>query len=95
MRATLIFQLKHELDDGAIVEMVIWRVPRRVPGSAHEFKYRLYFGRGGRRLVGYDNERGKGDHRHVRGREFVYRFRSPDQLIADFLADVEDARRRR
>jgi hypothetical protein len=45
--------------------------------------------------VGYDNERGKGDHRHVRGREFVYRFKSPDQLVADFLADVEEARRRR
>jgi hypothetical protein len=95
MKAVLIFHLKHELDDGAIVEMVIWRVPRRVPGSDHDFKYRLYFGRAGRRLVGYDNERGKGDHRHVRGRAFVYSFTSPEQLVADFLADVEDARRRR
>jgi hypothetical protein len=94
MKATLIFRLKHELDGGGIVEMVIWRVPRRVSGSEHDFKYRLYFGRGGRRLVGYDNERGKGDHRHLRGREIAYRFRSPEQLIADFLKDVEDARRR-
>jgi hypothetical protein len=45
--------------------------------------------------VGYDNERGKGDHRHVRGRDLAYRFRSPEQLVADFLKDVEDARRRR
>jgi hypothetical protein len=95
MRAVLIFRLKHELDDGAIVEMVIWRVPTRVPGSAHDFKYRLYYGRRGRRLVGYDNERGKGDHRHVGGREFPYRFVSPEQLVADFLADVEGARRGR
>ena len=78
MKATPVFRLKHELGDGALVEMVIWRVPARVPGSAHDFKYRLYFGRGGRRLVGYDNERGKGDHRHVRGRELVYRFTSPE-----------------
>jgi Family of unknown function (DUF6516) len=92
MRATLIFRLKQELDDGAIVEMVIWRVPLSVPGSHHGFKYRLYFGRGGRRMVGYDNERGKGDHRHFLGRESSYRFSSPDQLISDFLADVEDAR---
>jgi hypothetical protein len=92
MRATLIFRLKQELDDGAIVEMVIWRVPQSVPGSRHGFKYRLYFGRGGRRMVGYDNERGKGDHRHFLGRESSYRFSSPDQLISDFLADVEDAR---
>ena len=94
MKATLIFRLKHELDDGAIVEMVIWRVPHRVPGSSHDFKYRLCYGRRGRRVVGYDNERGKGDHRHMRGREFPYRFNSPEKLVADFLADVEDARRR-
>jgi hypothetical protein len=92
MKAALIFRLKHELDDGAIVEMVIWRVPQIVRGSHHGFKYRLYFGKGGRRLVGYDNERGKGDHRHVLGREFSYRFSSPEQLVSDFLADVEDAR---
>ena len=92
MKAALIFRLKHELDDGAIVEMVIWRVPQSVPGSHHGFKYRLYFGKGGKRLVGYDNERGKGDHRHVLGREFSYRFGSPEQLISDFLADVEAAR---
>jgi len=92
MKAALIFRLKHELDDGAVVEMVIWRVPQSVPGSHHGFKYRLYFGKGGRRLVGYDNERGKGDHRHVLGREFSYRFSSPEQLISDFLADVEGAR---
>jgi hypothetical protein len=56
MRAAPVFRLKHELDDGAIVEMVIWKVPQRVPGSHHGFKYRLYFGKGGKRLVGYDNE---------------------------------------
>jgi len=94
MKATLVFRLKHRLGDGAIVEMVIWRVPRAVIGSHHGFKYRLYFGKGGQRIVGYDNERGKGDHRHVLGREFAYRFTSPEQLIVDFLADVEEARKR-
>jgi hypothetical protein len=95
MRATLLFRLKYKLEDGAIVEMVIWSVPERVAGSAHRFKYRLYFGRGSERIVGYDNERGKGDHRHVHGREMRYRFESPEKLIADFLADVEEARARR
>ncbi len=95
MKATLVFRLKHELDDGAIVEMVIWNVPQTVAGSRHKFKYRLYFGKGGKRIVGYDNEREKGDHRHVLGRELPYRFTSPDKLIADFLADVEKARKKR
>ncbi len=95
MKATLTFRLKYELDDGAIVEMVIWSLPQAVPGSPHWFKYRLYFGKDGKRLVGYDNERGKGDHRHFRGRERDYRFMSPDRLIADFLADIEDVRKKR
>jgi len=95
MKAEPFFRLKHELDDGTVVEMVIWKVPRRVSGSQHGFKYRLYFGTGGKRLVGYDNERGKGDHRHVLGRELAYRFTSPERLIADFLADVAKVRKKR
>jgi Family of unknown function (DUF6516) len=45
-------------------------------------------GLAGRRLVGYDNERGKGDHRHIEGREEPYRFRGWEALIDDFLGDV-------
>ncbi len=43
-------------------------------------------------LVGYDNERGKGDHRHVQGKEGTYAFGPPEQLIEDFLADVRRVR---
>ena len=50
---------------GGLVEMVVWRVPQPVPPSGHPFKYRLVFARGGQRVVGYDNERGKGDHKHI------------------------------
>lgn len=93
MKATLLFRQKYKLDGGGIVEMVLWRVPRPVEGSDHRFKYHLYFGKDGRRIVGYDNERNKGDHRHFRGRETVYNFTTPEQLMADFLADVEAATR--
>ena len=37
----------------------------------------------------YDNERGKGDHRHTVFDEQPYRFQSPEQLIRDFHTDVE------
>jgi hypothetical protein len=74
---------------GGFVEMVVWRVPKPVPPSEHPFKYRPVFIRDGKRLVGYDNERGKGDHKHVRSREHAYRFVDVDQLLADFLQDVE------
>jgi len=64
IRATKLFHKKQRYKEG-IVEMVIWQLPK--PGSRrpHGLKYRLVYARGGRRLVGYDNERGKGDHRHL------------------------------
>jgi hypothetical protein len=75
-------------DDGTILEMVIWRVPEPMEGSKHPYKDRLFYGRPGRRFVGYDNERQKGDHRHVGGVERPYRFLGVEELVRDFLADV-------
>lgn len=88
MAATLLFRDKRTLASGAIVEMRIWQVPAPVPPSPHLFKYSLFYGRNGRRLVGYDNERGKGDHRHIGEQELSYHFTSVEQLVTDFLADV-------
>lgn len=69
--------------------MVVWQVPQPVPPSEHPFKYRLVFVREGQRLVGYDNERGKGDHKHLGQRELSYSFVDIETLVADFLRDVE------
>ncbi len=68
--------------------MKLWRVPIPVNPSTHRLKYSLFYGRPGEREVGYDNERGKGDHRHFQGSETVYVFTTVEQLIADFWADV-------
>ena len=92
MKATRAFYDRGEFADGAIVEMTIWRVPEPVPGSAHAFKYSLFYGYPGQRLVSYDNERGKGDHRHLKDREERYAFSSVEQLMADFLSDVRRVR---
>ena len=54
-------------------------------------KYSLFYGRDGVRIVGYDNERGKGDHKHLGEMGTRYRFVSVEKLVADFLADVERA----
>jgi len=91
-RAILAYHDKQMLLDGAVVELKIWQVPEPVRGSTHRLKYRLYYGRDGVRIVGYDNEAGKGDHRHIDGREESYRFASMKQLMTDFLADVRRAR---
>jgi hypothetical protein len=92
MKARLLYSRRIHYDDGAIVEMVLWRVPEPVPPSAHGLKYRLFYGRPGVREVGYDNERGKGDHRHFRGVETAYKFVSVEKLMADFWRDVRRVR---
>jgi len=40
-------------------------------------------------VVRYDNEAGKGDHRHYGEREEPYRFESVERLLSDFAADVK------
>jgi len=91
--AELIFEDKQVLEDGSIIEMRIWRVPLPVPPSAHSFKYSLFYGRPGELTVLFDNERGKGDHRHIGAVEGAYRFESPEKLIEDFKAAVREARK--
>ncbi len=92
MKARLAFHDKQVLADGSIVEMKIWELQVPEPGSKHRLKYSLFYGWPGRRLVGYDNEGGKGDHRHVQGTEEAYAFSTPEQLIEDFMADVRRSR---
>lgn len=91
MKAVRIFYDKTLLPDGFIVEMVIWQLPQSIE-RPHGLKYRLFFGRGGQRLVGYDNESGKGDHKHILDIEKRYKFTSIEKLVSDFLSDVERVR---
>jgi hypothetical protein len=92
MKAELLFSQRIDYDDGGLVEMVLWRVPKPVPASSHRLKYSLFYGRPGVREVGYDNERGKGDHRHIQGIETAYTFTTVEQLMTDFWADVRRLR---
>ena len=87
-KAALLYHDKAGLPDGSIVEMKIWRLPQANTERPHGLKYSLFYGRDGQRIVGYDNESGKGDHWHYRDREEPYAFTDVDTLVADFLADV-------
>jgi hypothetical protein len=88
MKATLIIRDRRELADGSVIEMVVWQVPVAVPPSGHGLKYRLFYGRAGERIVGFDNERGKGDHKHIQGVETAYNFTSLARLLDDFEAEI-------
>lgn len=95
MKATLIVRSKTVTAEGDIVEFVVWRVPVPVQPSLHDFKYRAAYVVDGKRIVGFDNERGKGDHKHIMGRETAYRFTSVEQMIDDFIDEVDAIRRQR
>jgi Family of unknown function (DUF6516) len=89
MKAGLLLRERHQIGDGRFVELKVWRVPRPVRGSTHGYKYSLAYVVRGTCVVRYDNEAGKGDHRHVGGRETTYRFSTIDRLLDDFWSDVD------
>lgn len=89
MKARLIIRERVVYDDGSFAEMVVWQVPAPVPPSPHGFKYRLAYIEDGKRVLGYDNERGKGDHRHIVRDEQPFTFTTVDELLERFVVDVE------
>ena len=95
MKAEVLARERHVLAEDAFAEIVVWRVPRSVKGSSPRFKYRLALIVAGECILRYDNETGKGDHRHAGKTETVYAFRGHEQLLADFWSDVEAWRQRR
>ena len=88
MSAQLITRFKNITPEGGVIEVVVWRVPAPVPPTEDGFKYRAVYALNGVRVVGFDNERGKGDHCHLDGVEMPYRFDGVDQLVEDFIAAV-------
>ncbi|MDP2832339.1 MAG: DUF6516 family protein [Pseudomonadota bacterium] len=92
MKAVLIFEDHKPLSEREVVHMTVWRLPARVPGCAHDFKYRLAFVVDGHCVLRFDNERGKGDHKHAGTVQSPYQFTTPTRLLADFLHEVEICR---
>ena len=86
--------LLHErvvLAEDVFAEIRIWQVPRVLPGSSHDLKYSLALVAANECVLRYENEAGKGDHRHTEvGDEAAYAFRDADTLIADFWMDVNE-----
>ena len=89
MKAIPLIRRRVVLALDAFAEMAVWRVPEPVSPSEHPFKYRLAYVVGGECVLRYDNERGKGDHRHCEEQELDYAFSTPEQLMLDFNADIK------
>ena len=68
MKAELLLDERQVLAEDLFAELVIWRLPESAHGSRHRFKYRFALVADGECVLRYDNEIGKGDHRHIVGR---------------------------
>ena len=88
MKAVELIRTRITYSEAAFAELMRWRVPKPVKGSAHGFKYRLAYVVDDVCVLRYDNESGKGDHRHFNNKERAYDFSTPDQLIAGFQHDI-------
>jgi hypothetical protein len=88
MSAVELLRTRVVYSEAAFAELVLWQVPKPLQGSAHRYKYRLAYVARGECVLRYDNEAGKGDHRHYDDVESPYEFSTPEQLIADFQRDI-------
>jgi hypothetical protein len=88
MQAISLIAERVALDEESFVELVVWQLPTRQQDSTHGFKYQLAYVVRGECVVRYDNEAGKGDHRHFGPKETPYRFRDIESLQVDVWEDV-------
>lgn len=88
MKAASILNKRVADSRGGFAEYVVWLLLEPLPPSEHRYKYRLAYVMNRECVVRYDNECGKGDHRHFGSRETKYAFSNPRKLIADFESDI-------
>lgn len=88
MKAELLTDRRITLGEDVFAEIVIWKLHKPLPGCRHRYKYRVAYVVRGVCVLRYDNETGKGDHRHLGARERLYEFVDIDRLLSDFRRDV-------
>ena len=88
MEPRLLLNERRVIAEDAFVEMVVWRLSSPLAGSPHRFKYRLALVVKGNCVLRFDNEAGKGDHKHIGQKEIPYVFTTPQALLDDFWNEV-------
>jgi hypothetical protein len=92
MKARLLLRERLIMAEDRFADLVIWDVPVPVTGCHHVYRYRLAYVVNEVCVLRYDNEAGKGDHRHMEETESPYEFTTTTQLLADFRQDIENWR---
>ncbi|EBQ9427486.1 hypothetical protein DMA59_17905 [Salmonella enterica subsp. enterica serovar Potsdam] len=93
MPAIELMNLRIQVDDNAFASIRILEVDPAILGSNHTYKYSLAYVVNGECVMCYDNERGKGDHKHIGANECPVEFPTIENLIASFQEDIHQLRR--
>jgi hypothetical protein len=89
MKAVEIINRRIPFAQNCFAQVVVWRLSTPLTGSAHPWKYRLAYVADEVCVLRYDNEAGKGDHRHVGGAQSGYVFTDLSRLLSDFESEIE------
>ncbi|MBI3631265.1 MAG: hypothetical protein HY279_02565 [Nitrospinae bacterium] len=89
MKAEILIHDKVKDKHGGIIEVKVWLIPKTID-KPHGYKYSLVYIKHDKRILGYDNAEGKGDHRHYGDRENQYNFISIKKLFEDFYTDLKE-----
>ena len=96
--AEIIFHHKCIEDNGDIVEIKMFKVPKSEK-QPEGISYSMVYICNGIRAIGYDNfeghsEKGSSHHKHTFGKTVPYAFFDEWKAVEDFYLDVEKARQR-
>lgn len=87
--AKLLLKRRQGRTSRSFVDLSVFEIPAPLKGSTHNYKYRLAYVVDGVCVMRYDNEAGKGDHKHMGAVEMPYSFRDISTLLRDFFNEVE------
>ncbi len=89
MKASLVKYIKAFDELTNTIEIKIWQLPKPTKDKPHGYRYSLAYIADDKRVIGYDNAEGKGDHKHYGNIEKTYQFKGLDRLLEDFYKDIE------
>ena len=93
MPAVELMNRRIQIADNAFASIRILEVDPAILGIQNQYKYSMAYIVAGECVMRYDNERGKGDHKHIHDREYPVTFTTIENLIASFQADINLLRR--
>jgi len=91
MNSSLLFSEKRITPENDIIEIKIWKVTKN-ENFKEGIKYSLVYIHKSKRILGYDNERGKGHHEHRYDKEKKILFTTWNELLIKFKNEVNKLR---